>query len=115
MVHTGLIGCKGRLARAEFNADLWTQISRFALVASKGAAMSIFHVYRVVRCKGCQSPIDVEYLGPSINVRIAGVITNPGQLRCTKCGESHQYSGSDMQFDVRECAPSHTSQPSSTP
>jgi hypothetical protein len=43
--------------------------------------MAIVHVYRIVSRKTCDSQIDVEYLGPSLNVRIAGTVTNPGQIK----------------------------------
>jgi hypothetical protein len=66
------------------------------------------HLYRIVKCKTCDSEIVVEYLGPTVDVRIAGTISNPGQLRCPKCSESHNYNGRDMKFWIKDDAPSRT-------
>jgi hypothetical protein len=63
---------------------------------SKVFTMSVVHIFRLIQCKTCASKIDIEYLGPSVDVRIAGTISNPGHLRCPKCGDSHKYSGSDI-------------------
>jgi hypothetical protein len=62
----------------------------------QGITMSVVHIFRLIQCKTCASKIDIEYLGPSVDVRIAGTISNPGHLRCPKCGDSHKYSGSDI-------------------
>ena len=68
-------------------------------------AMAVVYIYRFVVCKNCASDIDVEYLGPAINVRIAGTIRNPGQMRCAKCGQSHSYVENDIKYTVRDHAP----------
>jgi hypothetical protein len=67
--------------------------------------MAIAHLYRIVNCKTCGSQIDVEYLGPTVNVRLAGTISNPGQIRCAHCNESHKYNQLDLQLYVRQSAP----------
>jgi hypothetical protein len=71
-------------------------------------SMAVLHIYRIVSCKTCDSPIDVEYLGPTVNVRIAGTIFNPGQIRCPKCGESHKYTGSDIKLWIKGHPPYRT-------
>jgi RNase P subunit RPR2 len=75
------------------------------LTRSKGINMGIVYLYRAVNCKTCKAPIVVEYLGPTVDVRIAGTISNPGQLRCPGCGESHNYKGQDIKFLIKEHPP----------
>ena len=70
--------------------------------------MSLGYIYRIVSCRTCDSPIDVEYLGTTLNVRIAGTVSNPGQLRCSECGESHKYSGQDLKFWIKDHPPGRT-------
>ena len=67
--------------------------------------MSVAYIYRFVRCKNCSADIDVEYLGPAVNVRIAGTIRNPGLMPCQKCGHSHVYVESDIKYTVRDHPP----------
>jgi RNase P subunit RPR2 len=74
----------------------------------QGITMSLGYIYRIVSCRTCDSPIDVEYLGTTLSVRIAGTVTNPGQLRCPACGESHKYSGRDMKFWIKDHPPGRT-------
>ena len=78
------------------------------LARAEGINMGIVHLYRAVNCKTCGSSIVVEYLGPSVDVRIAGTISTPGQLRCQGCGESHNYSGQDIRFLIKDQAPCRT-------
>jgi len=63
------------------------------------------YVYKIVKCSSCGSHIDIEYLGPALNLRIAGVIRNPGRVRCAKCGESHEYVENDTHLTVRDAPP----------
>ena len=72
---------------------------------SPNSAMAVAYIYKIIKCKGCGSQIDIEYLGPALNVRIAGVVRNPGHVRCPKCGESHEYIESDVHFTVRDHSP----------
>jgi DNA-directed RNA polymerase subunit RPC12/RpoP len=67
--------------------------------------MTVAYIYKTIECKGCGSQVEIEYLGPALNLRIAGVVRNPGQVRCPKCGESHKYIERDMQFAVRDHSP----------
>jgi hypothetical protein len=67
--------------------------------------MAVAYIYKIIKCKSCGSQIDIEYLGPALNVRIAGVVRNPGQVRCPKCEESHRYVESDVLFTVRDYSP----------
>ena len=76
-----------------------------SLPASPNSAMAVAYIYKIIKCKGCRSQIDIEYRGsqidieyrgPALNVRIAGVVRNPGQVRSPKCGESHEYVESDV-------------------
>jgi len=76
--------------------------------------MAVAYIYKIIKCKGCRSQIDIEYRGsqidieyrgPALNVRIAGIVRNPGQVRSPKCGESHEYVESDMYFTVRDHSP----------
>jgi RNase P subunit RPR2 len=67
--------------------------------------MGIVYLHRAVNCKTCGSPIVFEYLGPSVEVRIAGTITTPGQLRCQQCGESHHYSSQNVRFSISDHPP----------
>lgn len=68
--------------------------------------MAVPYLYKIVCCKTCGSPIDVEYLGPALNLRIAGTITSSLQLRCINCNESHRYSDGDMLLFAKDYAPS---------
>ena len=70
--------------------------------------MAVAHLYKIVNCKTCGARIDVEYLGPTVNVRIAGTVSNPGQIRCVKCNESHNYTDADTQLWIKENAPFRT-------
>jgi RNase P subunit RPR2 len=67
--------------------------------------MAVLHIYKIVICKGCGAPLDVEYLGPALNLRIAGTVRNPGQVRCSKCGGSNEYFEKDTRFTVRDYPP----------
>jgi len=64
--------------------------------------MAVVHVFKTVKCKSCGSQIEIEYLGPSVDLRIAGTIQNPGHMRCPDCGASHKYENSDMSFTVKD-------------
>jgi hypothetical protein len=48
--------------------------------------MAVLHIYKIVICKGCDAPIDVEYLGPA-------------------CGGSNEYFEKDTRFTVRDYPP----------
>lgn len=67
--------------------------------------MAVPYLYRIVICKTCGARIDVEYLGLALSVRIAGTIIYPIQLRCIKCGESHQYCYSDQKLFAKDYLP----------
>ena len=67
--------------------------------------MAVVHIYKFVVCKGCGSQIDVEYLGPALNVRIAGTVRNPGWVRCSKCGGSNEYFDGDTRYTVKDHPP----------
>ena len=68
--------------------------------------MAVPHIYTRVICKTCRAPIDIEYLGLALNMRIAGTIRNPGQIRCLNCGAAHNYVERDLQLSVKDDAPS---------
>ena len=68
--------------------------------------MAVPHIYSIVNCKTCAAAIDIEYLGPARNVRLAGTVRNPGQIRCMACGGSHRYSERDTKLAVKDRPPS---------
>jgi len=70
-----------------------------------GVVMAVPYLYKIVYCKTCGSLIDVEYLGPASNVRIAGTVHCPIELRCTHCTESHRYSQDDLLLFAKGHAP----------
>jgi len=67
--------------------------------------MAVPYLYKIVYCKTCGSQIDVEYLGQALNVRIAGTVTGPLELRCVHCTESHRYSKGDMLLSTKDHPP----------
>ena len=67
--------------------------------------MAVAYVYSGVTCKNCGSRIELEYLGPTVNVRIAGTITNPGQIRCMNCNEAHRYVYADIALWIKDLPP----------
>jgi len=67
--------------------------------------LAVPYIYRVVGCKTCGSWIDVEFLGLALNLRIAGTVRGPIQLRCFNCGESHKYSDLDIVLFAKDWPP----------
>ena len=63
------------------------------------------YVYKIVKCKSCGTHIEIEFLGPALNLRVAGVIRNPGRVRCTNCAESYDYLEKDTHLAVRDSSP----------
>lgn len=93
------------LTRASFGLELilWFRIR--GLPIGMCVVMAVLYLYRIVICKTCGSRIDVEFLGPALNVRIAGTVIYPIQLLCVTCGESNRYTYSDQMLFAKDHPP----------
>jgi hypothetical protein len=91
--------CNTRRGKVSLLSNRFYGTLEVALRSGRGRFnMAVLQLYNIVNCKTCSSQINVEFVGPALNVRIAGTVTNPGHIRCVECGQSRNYTYFDIQL-----------------